>query len=315
MRRIYQNAPNVIIWLGVSTEDIDRLFYWMQRLDHRMLKADGQYDIRMWQRQWKFLTWETEVESDSSGIIRGLRDLLGREWFSRIWVIQEAALAIAAMITCGRNSINSRAFIVMPTLLKIGCNENVQSRLQVMPGLLRRRSWWAGPDSQDLRELLQKFGRSKAKDPRDIIYALLGLSKDAFTSEILRTNYQISLQEAIQHTVLYLLIQEGHVRRLSGCDVDDMPIWNVDEFLSALEDLPSQVHRWAMIHDKTPLPDPSNPRINVRDRYTKEMVGWDARYEPPWNSWYAVYAGALGLQHRREVIDERLLMFSYVFYM
>lgn len=313
MRRIYQNAHNVIIWLGASTEDIDRLFHWMRCLDRRMLIIEYQHTMIMWENQWNFVTWQPGGGFHSSSVTRGLLDLLGREWFSRIWVIQEAALARAAIITCGRNSVNSRAFVVMPTLLGIACNENVQSRLQVMPGLLRKRSWWAGPDSQDLGMLLQKFGRSKAKDPRDIIYALIGLSKHAFTSDILRPDYEISIQEAIQHTVLYLLVQEGHVRRCSGCDVGDMPAWNVDQFLSALQDLPSRVYTWALIHGKTFIPEPSSPWTKVRDEYIKELAGWGATCEPPWNPWNAVYMGSCNSAERKRVVTERLRMFTHVF--
>lgn len=148
------------------------------------------------------------------------------------------------MITCGRNDVNSRTFVMMPTLLGIICGEEVQSRLEIMPGLLRKNSWWSEPKSQDLGILLQKFARSKAKDPRDVIYALLGLSKDASASSTLRPNYEISLQEAIQHTVAYLLNQAGHVKQCP--DHKDMPTWNLDRFLSALELLPSEVYAWTL---------------------------------------------------------------------
>lgn len=254
MRRIYQNAHNVIIWLGASTEDIDRLFHWMRRLDQQMLISDYHDIMIMLENQWKFVTWRPEGDTYSDSVIRGLRDLLGREWFCRIWVIQEAALAKTATINCGHNSVNSRAFVIMPSLLDISCSESVESRLQVMPGFLRKRSWWAGSDSQDLHTLLRKFGRSKAKDPRDIIYGLLGLSKDAFTSDILRPNYQISIQEAIQHTVLYLLTQSGHIKHDSGRTVDDMPAWNMDELLVALKDLPSRFDKWARTDRKASRP-------------------------------------------------------------
>lgn len=239
MHRIYSNARNVIIWLGASTEDIDSLFYWMRCLDEQMVKVKYQHTMTTWRNQWKALR-----DQPGAGERKGLQSLLGREWFSRIWVIQEAALAKAAMITCGRNDVNSRTFVMMPTLLGIICNEEVQSRLEIMPGLLRKNSWWAGPDFQDLGVLLQKFSRSKAKDPRDVIYALLGLSKDASTSNTLRPNYEISLQEAIQHTVAYLLNQSGHVKQYP--DHKDMPAWNLDRFLSTLKELPLHVYDWTL---------------------------------------------------------------------
>lgn len=242
MSRIYENAHNVIIWLGASTQEIDCLFKWMHHLNHQMTMVDCQRNKAVWKNQWMLIGWQSEGEADSRIMQEGLVDLLEREWFSRIWVIQEAALAKAAVITCGRSTVNSHTFVMMPTLLGIRCNENIQSRLEIMPGLLRRTSWWSsGPDSQDLGRLLQRFGKSKSKDPRDTIYALLGLSKNAFTSKILRPDYQISLQETIQRTVAYLLIQRFPGRKESFFNHEDMPRWNMDEFMSALKDLPSAV--------------------------------------------------------------------------
>lgn len=242
MSRIYENAHNVIIWLGASTQEIDCLFKWMHHLNHQMAMVDSQNDKDVWKNQWMLLSWQSEGEPDSGPLQEGLVILLGREWFSRIWVIQEAALAKAAVVTCGRNTVNSQTFVMMPTLLDIRCDESIQSRLEIMPGLLRKTSWWSsGPDSQDLERLLQRFGKSKSKDPRDTIYALLGLSKDAFTSKILRPDYQISLQEAIQRTVAYLLIQRFPGRKEFFLRHENMPRWNMDEFMSALKDLPSAV--------------------------------------------------------------------------
>lgn len=268
MSRIYENAHNVIIWLGASTQEIDCLFKWMHQLNHQMAMVDSQNDKDVWKNQWMLLSWQSEGEPDSGPLQEGLVILLGREWFSRIWVIQEAALAKAAVITCGRNTINSQTFVMMPTLLRIRCNESIESRLEIMPGLLRRTSWWSsGPASQDLGRLLQRFGKSQSKDPRDTIYALLGLSKDAFTSRILRPDYQISLQEAIQRTVAYLMMQHFPERKEPFLDHGDMPIWNMDEFLSALKDLPSAVGRLMSSRKRSsavvlPAPNPKRKKKN-----------------------------------------------------
>lgn len=250
MHNIYSNAHKIIIWLGTSTQEIDCLFYWMLRLDHQMSMLEYEHTMNIWKHQWMHLGIKTGKTSQTDCLREGLQDLLGREWFSRIWVVQEAALARRATIACGHNNISSRTFVVMPTLLDISCNDDVQARLEIMPGLLRRNSWWSGPESQDLDILLKKFGKSKAKDPRDIVYALLGLSKDTHTSDILRPNYQISLRETVQHTIAYLLIQSGYINHCSA--YENIPRWNMDRFLSALDDLPSRVRPFTM--RKTSLP-------------------------------------------------------------
>lgn len=180
-----------------------------------------------------------------------LIDLLQREWFSRIWVLQEAALSKSAMITCGWNEVHSRTFVVMPSLLSINCDEGQQSRLDILPGVLRAKSWWNSGSSKSLLTLLQKFGRSKASDRRDIIYALLGLSGDAHSSEFLRPSYQISLEETIQQSVAYFMVQTHDLPKCAP--VHALPKWGIDEFLESLVDLSFNVFRWAVHHAQDAL--------------------------------------------------------------
>lgn len=312
MRRIYENAQNIIIWLGASSPDIDCLFYWMRQLDYQMLTGGCQQTMAIWTQQWRLLCWQFKKEIHVSSTREGLQELLGREWFTRIWVIQEAALAKAAIITCGHNTVNSRAFVVMPTILDIDCNENVQSRLEIMPGSLRRKSWWSGPESQDLGMLLRKFGKSKAKDPRDIIYALLGLSKDAFESDSLRPNYQISVQEAIQHTVAYLLHKSGNVKHYPR--YNEMPIWSMRQFLSAVKDLSFQVYAWALRHGKVFMSNPSISWTKVEDKYHEILTGWGTTYTP----WIAIakedWDHTAIVSRRSDAMIFRLQMFDTEFH-
>lgn len=324
MYRIYQNADNVIIWLGTSTADIDSLFYWMHCLDHRMVVVEygiHQSTTTMWKHQWEILDLDPRknLKFHSGSMVNGIQKLFRREWFSRIWVIQEAAMAKTATINCGRNNISSRTFVVMPTLLDIRCNVNVQSRLEIMPGLLRRTSWWSsGPKSQGLCMLLQKFGCfSEATDTRDIIYALLGLSEDASTSTLLRPNYQITVQETIQHTVAYLLVQSGHIKE-DRASFQNMPTWNMTEFLASLENLPDQVRLW-----KT-NPTGANPNLSLR--VWKPQIGWIIvdKMLKKWSTedsilWTAIDRerwdhGMFSSGQKREAARAKLQIFDTVFY-
>lgn len=326
MDRIYQNADNVIIWLGASTVDINCLFYWMHCLDHQMVVVEygiHQSTTTMWKHQWEILDLDPRrnLKFHSSSIIRGIRQLFQRKWFSRIWVIQEAAMAKAATIHCGHNNISSRTLVVMPTLLDIRCNVNVQSRLEIMPGLLRRTSWWSsGPKSQGLCMLLQKFGfLSEATDTRDIIYALLGLSKDASTSTLLRPNYQLTVQTVIQHTVAYLLVQSGHIKE-DRASFQNMPTWNMTEFLASLENLPDNFRLWKIRSTKpnsTQSFTVCKPRvgwIDVDEKYSKMLKGiedntlWTAIDRERWDH------GMFSMGQKREAAKAKLQIFDTVFY-
>lgn len=251
MRLVYQTAQRVIIWLGPSNSHIDSLFDWMNALDQQVLAIARPHTISTWENEWSWLVWNLRGQPPPDEIREALRVLLQREWFSRIWVLQEAALARSAMVICGWNEVNSRVFVVIPSLLNIHCGEGEQARLDILPGLLRAKSWWAESSSKDLVTLLKKFGRSKASDPRDIIYALLGLSADSHSSEFLRPNYQISVKETVQRSVAYFMLQTDYL--LEGTPIRSLPNWGIDELLDKLHDLPIQVFKWATDHAQDAL--------------------------------------------------------------
>lgn len=186
MRLVYQNAHDVVIWFGESSDQIDSLFDWMNRLDHHILNIPRPYTISTWQDGWAWTIWQSGEACPTAGIAHALQNLLRRQWFSRIWVLQEAAAAKSATITCGRNRVHSRTFVLVPLVLKINCSEAEQARLDLMPGLLRDPCGWTlSSYNQDLGTLLRKFGHSNASDSRDIIYALIGLCEDTYTSDFL----------------------------------------------------------------------------------------------------------------------------------
>lgn len=246
MRLVYQNAESVIVWLGPSNSEVDHLFDVMRQLDNHVLTTNRPHTRDTWETQWTLLRWRSPGKYHHRGFQNALRQMLRREWFTRIWVLQEVAVAKSAIITCGQNKVSSRTFVMMPSLLVIARDVGERARLEIMPGPLRRTSWWAEDSTADLLTLLKKFGKSNASDQRDRIYALLGLSTDAYNSDILRPNYEISLSETIQHCVAYLLMKTKDLP--SQTPVQQLPKWGVDDFLEALKDLPSEVFKWAVDH-------------------------------------------------------------------
>lgn len=251
MYLVYKTAQRVIVWLETGNHQTEFLFKNMQTLDQQVLAVARPHTISTWESTWLEMLWQQGGKFPFEEIKESLSELLRREWFSRIWVLQEAALAKSAAVVCGQNEVNSRVFVMMPSLLNVVCSKGVQSRLDILPGLLRAKSWWAGGSNRDLITLLKKFGKSKASDTRDIIYALHGLSGDAQSSELLRPDYQISLQQLIQRAVVYFLREKHDLS--TQIPVESLPEWNIDDFLNSLEDLPYHVFRWATDHAQEAL--------------------------------------------------------------
>src|ERR1700722_19778739 len=84
----------------------------------------------------------TRLDSDKRDLlVEGLESLLRRNWFKRVWVIQETANARVAEIVCGGKSVSASIFALMPSLLEITPDPHCQPILDIMPGTLRNSSW------------------------------------------------------------------------------------------------------------------------------------------------------------------------------
>ncbi|KIM96073.1 hypothetical protein OIDMADRAFT_132811, partial [Oidiodendron maius Zn] len=184
MGSIYSKAERVIIWLGEATYNTD-------------------YEISDKQLVDTWLAVVRDLRPDQKALlVKGLQSLLHRNWFKRVWVIQETGNARAADIVCGNKSVLASTFARMPSLLGITLDLHCQSIIDIMPGSLRDSSWWA--KKRDLYIMLDKFRDSEATDPKDKIYALLGISSDACNTNLLRADYRKSLQDTIFDTVSFL---------------------------------------------------------------------------------------------------------------
>jgi hypothetical protein len=205
MGSIYSKAERVIIWLGEATYDTDYVMHYMKQLEKEGTKHASN-DQKISDKQWVNI-WSAVVHSLSADqrdlLVEGLRSLLRRNWFKRVWIIQEVASARVAEISCGGKSVSASIFALTLSSLEITPDPHCQPILDIMPGPLRNSSWWA--KKRDLYTMLVKFCKSEATDPRDSIYALLGISSDACDTDFLKANYEKNLQDVIFDTTLFLL--------------------------------------------------------------------------------------------------------------
>ncbi|KAH8781826.1 heterokaryon incompatibility protein-domain-containing protein, partial [Hyaloscypha finlandica] len=208
MGNIYRRAERVVIWLGQATYDTNVLMDSIKQLEKESInysRNNWRSSDQAWRDIWsnvqpKLRNIHSNVEVRQRN---GLESLFKRPWFSRVWILQEVANARGAVVVCGVKSVSARTFAIVPSLIGVAPPPHCQSILDIMPGPLREESWWS--QNQDLRTLLLKFGKTAASDPRDNIYALIGLSSDACDSDLLRADYSKSVQEVIQDVVLFLL--------------------------------------------------------------------------------------------------------------
>ncbi|KAJ9633664.1 hypothetical protein H2199_009292 [Coniosporium tulheliwenetii] len=203
MTNIYKEAEQVVIWLGPATDETDLIIDSTKRLQEAIVKVEGDWrrSAELWMDAGLVLRptlsrgshaeWNDQWHAQRMG----LEALLKRPWFRRIWVLQEVANARVAVVVCGKKSVSARIFALVPSILKVQPDRHCQAVLDIMPGLSRKESWWS--QKRDLRTLLVKFSESEATDPRDMVYALLGISSDACASEVLQADYTKDLHQVL----------------------------------------------------------------------------------------------------------------------
>jgi hypothetical protein len=143
MGSIYSKAERVIIWLGEATYNKDYVMYYMKQLEKEGTKHvsnDQNISDKQWMNIWSALVHTLSADQRDL-LVEGLWSLLCRNWFKRVWIIQEVANARVAEIACGGKSVSASIFALAPSLLEITPEPHCQTILDVMPGPLRNCSW------------------------------------------------------------------------------------------------------------------------------------------------------------------------------
>jgi Heterokaryon incompatibility protein (HET) len=170
MGDIYKNAEEVMIYTGAEIRRLDEL--------EAHVKQSGPIN---------------------KGFLEPLLQLICRPWFTRVWVVQEAALARKATVVAGSFKL---------PLLEVA---NVLNRIEgdwaseETPGLIQRLSFirlililrkdWSDPEEQqrDFGSILNDFGACLTSDIRDHVYAFLGLQPDSRISIV--PNYELTTEQ------------------------------------------------------------------------------------------------------------------------
>lgn len=152
MDQIYKSADAVYAWLGPSTMESDNLFG--QLKEARKLREAG--------ARW------CEVRDKDEMLAQAYEDVLGRPYWTRLWIIQEIVLAKRLWLLCGIQSLSWEDFSFM------------QGKLTKVHNTILRNltTYRHRPQQYQLRELVHSFEKAACQDPRDRIYGLLSMASD-----------------------------------------------------------------------------------------------------------------------------------------
>jgi hypothetical protein len=206
MTAIYENASSVLMWLGPKKDASNTAIRFL--VDYGNGIAEG--------------TLRLDLLQPSFDIQASLIRLITRQYWSRVWIMQEVIVSRAAYICCGRYVASWGAlgnFLIPPSpveTLKLEIRrqylgyravQNAASdfvwpmaQLNFRRQLCTKITYWEG---------LQLARKRRASDLRDYIFSLLG-----FVHEMpVDVNYEVTVPE------LYRLLVENFIKRDKVLDI------------------------------------------------------------------------------------------------
>jgi hypothetical protein len=259
MREIYANARQVLIWLGGEDDCDEHAFEYLDRISTLLHELEDSLEEDRVKH-----TYSQQMSSimlDQSKTRNHLAALLQRSWFHRTWMVQEVASAQKAVFMYGSKLISWETVSKVVTTLRQNPSPTMtleeasqvrhpQENLFAME-MARRSANGTFPLS--LFELLLATCFNKCSDPRDKVYAVLGLATDWQEIRELTPDYRwdITPEKVFERLAVWDIKQNRSLRILS-CATG-----NQDSLL------PSWVPDWREVKNPNPF-----LRYNTRARFS-----------------------------------------------
>ncbi|KAJ9650752.1 hypothetical protein H2198_009945 [Neophaeococcomyces mojaviensis] len=288
MREIYEQAKLVLIWLGPAFEDSDRVMDAFRKLgtrgtelglDQKSLSFETGFsswnDITSLTRSRTGFSFSTALMAEEEIIVSDDKSaslplsptvtLTEIEWWNRVWVLQELAVAKKAEFICGKNRLSLEHFVAALRLLtsylqvqmervQAGSQEQIKktenlsyivhrklSRIYFFFYLRmewERKGLWLVDLLTRTCGILKSEQNMKATDPSDRVYAILGLLSEEERLGI-KVNYDASC-DLVYTEIAKALLPNG-ARVLSFCrfpkEIDKLPSWVPDWSASTKDEL------------------------------------------------------------------------------
>jgi hypothetical protein len=206
-------------------------------LGHDISKSNDEYEKSIPQTMAQWLSCST-VEWKAW---KALECLLNRTYWTRIWIVQEFVLGKTMTIHCGSKSIDWSAFqsalsqimqfkaAKYPEISKLESDIIYNISHSIGSKITNMRI--SGGKSQSLLDLLEACKASRCCNPRDRVYALLGLANDVPEDAIL-IDYSKSVPNVQEDVMSFFLHQRStsrlevdYILSLLLIMLDDTPNW------------------------------------------------------------------------------------------
>ncbi|KAH9229070.1 hypothetical protein K456DRAFT_1777851, partial [Colletotrichum gloeosporioides 23] len=231
MGKIYGLASSTIIYLGKLTEDAAEV---LAATTLRATEADHTYET---DDEDTRDAPAAEVHTKHVLIEAASRDLLSRLCFQRVWVLQELVLSKSPWIQCGQQRVRWEEFCRLLLRKPTNLPDEYRILLRVLEDMHETRNARAGGVGKPLYDVLKTRRGFGAADPRDRVYANLGIINDLRrVRKYLNVDYGESVQTVFTKVAAYIICTKGATYLMT--QIQDM------HFKEYLQGLPSWVPQW-----------------------------------------------------------------------
>lgn len=304
MRKIYTECSGVLIWLGEPPNQFPRpsSCIWTTTFGYQtsISNTDRQHLEEFWQsfsryynkpRAFRFdqtqdftkgalcfvhiLARDSHFDDDTvpffqsddcrRNVINALQNIMERQWWNRMWVIQETVLAKKATLHYGRYTFPWEMLTEAARFFLIHrnghCGEDSctthyaklpSADLQTIIDFANkvgdldrwRKVWQRQPDSVFLLQLLRQFRRRETTDPKDKVYALIPLVTTWGKAEHMEVHYEWTDAQVYHLLVRHLIEVSESILVLMG---------TTEKSLKLRNHLPSWVPDWTVKGDEYEL--------------------------------------------------------------
>ena len=229
MSRIFPSCRRVICWLGEEDEHTTSAF----EILNAWARAEGDEKLRT--QLSRDLSTDTTGDASSHVAKRAaLSSLFSRTWFRRVWILQEIFVSLEQppMIVCGSCEMGWTtfcvAFVTICTTLgswdpAIVLGDNVRFFVTMFDVYFNREV-----NKVTLSRLIQQASQREATDPRDRIFALLGIMEQQ-GFHYPKPDYELTNRQVFVKYTRAMIEQDGNLdmlgmRRRTWAG-DDLPSW------------------------------------------------------------------------------------------
>ena len=215
MDRVYRQAACTAVWLGRADEYTAAAATTVQRIAGYPREVFASSNITPFRRGAPALYEAVGLAQTSWMDWCSLAALLKRQWFSRVWIVQETVLSRVVVVFCGRHRIAWADLVAAARTIDARCAvlgersstffiQHGDAAVSLEFNLLRLADWRdyerdtpseeSNRRALTLEALLLDVWTFHATNPRDKIYGIFGLMEPA-----MRDTWRIDYTEPVEH--------------------------------------------------------------------------------------------------------------------